>query len=108
MYFYQIQTQYITKGSLSKRKNKITSQKNKMGGEVKKKDYFEIYRTTFQVISVGGCENMKKYRNLQIHLPCACLLGLDKVVNCKDKTVCNVKTRFISNILEKEKSLEVK
>lgn len=59
MYFYQIQTQYITKGSLSKRK-KITSQKKKTGGVVKKKDDFEIYRTTFQVISVGGCENMKK------------------------------------------------
>lgn len=60
MYFYQIQTQHITKGSLSKRKKKITSQKKKMGGEVKKKDDFEICRTTFQVIFVGGCENKKK------------------------------------------------
>lgn len=31
-----------------------------MGGEVKKKDDFEICSTTFQVISVGGCENKKR------------------------------------------------
>lgn len=73
MYFYQIQTQYITKGSLSKRKIKITSQKNKMGEEVKLKDDFEIYRTTFQVNSVGGCEDMKKVQKFCKYIYHACV-----------------------------------
>lgn len=44
----------------NERKN--TFQKNTMGGgaEVNKKNDFQIDRTTFQVISVGGCEIMKK------------------------------------------------
>lgn len=80
-----------------------------MGGEVNKKDDFQIDRTIFQVIFVGGCDNMKRVQKFckYINLPCMCLFDLDKVAKRKNKAVCIVKTRFISNFLEKEKSFQM-
>lgn len=45
--------------------------------------------TTFQVVSVGGCNNTKKVQKLckSINLPCLCLWDLDNVVTCKKKNI---------------------
>ena len=52
--------------------------------------------TTNQIIPLGGCENAKKVRSFCkfIHLPCLCLLDLDKFVSVKkeDNTIENFKS----------------
>ena len=52
--------------------------------------------TTYQIILLGSCENAKKVRSFCkfIHLPCLCLLDLDKFVSVKkeDNTIENFKS----------------
>lgn len=58
--------------------NKLTNSESKIGE-------FNTDITTYQVISVNGCENAKRVQLFcnEMHLPCLCLLDLDTIVKCE-------------------------
>lgn len=63
--------------------NKLTNRKSEIGE-------FNTDITTYQVISVNGCENAKRVQLFcnEMHLPCLCLLDLDTIVKCEGGKKC--------------------
>lgn len=70
----------VVQGIFAQYKNNQLSNRTSEIGE------FNTDITTYQVISVNGCENMKRVKLFcdEMHLPCLCLFDLDTIVNCRD------------------------
>lgn len=62
---------------------------NKLSNRTSEIGEFNTDITTYQVISVNGCENMKRVKLFcdEMHLPCLCLFDLDTIVKCKDDKI---------------------
>lgn len=64
--------------------------KKNLGNTGRKIGEFKRDITTYQVVSVNGCQNVQRVRSFceHIHLPCLCLMDLDTIVHSEnDKTV---------------------
>lgn len=74
----------VVQGIFTEYKKKNTGNTGRKIGEFKRNI------TTYQVVSVNGCQNIQRVRSFceHIHLPCLCLMDLDTIVHSEpDKTV---------------------
>ncbi|XP_052719340.1 uncharacterized protein LOC128191299 [Crassostrea angulata] len=71
----------------------FTEYKKKHHGNIGRKiGEFKRDITTYQVVSVNGCQNIQRVRNFceHIHLTCLCLMDLDTIVHCEIVKMLNV------------------